>query len=580
MRTLFTSESVTEGHPDKICDQISDGILDALLAVDPNSRCACETTAEPGAVHIMGEITTAATVNYIEIARRIIREIGYTKPEYGFDADTCEISCSLHTQSADIAQGVDLALEAKEAIDTDGLGAGDQGMMFGYACDETPELMPLPITLAHRITRRLAAVRKSGELGYLRPDGKAQVTVEYENGKPVRVNTVVLSTQHDENADADTLRRDMIEKVIKPCIPAEMLDAETKYFINPTGRFVLGGPAADTGLTGRKIIVDTYGGYARHGGGAFSGKDATKVDRSAAYMARNIAKTIVEAGAAHRCEIQLSYAIGVARPVSIYVETYGTNTIPEADIFHWIERCYDLRPAGIIKALGLRAPVFGKTAAYGHFGRGHHRHAGRERRLAGPLQSAEQSLRRCTIPLDILVYRRTRFDAVRTLLRDHLPSDDPLTDPAVRFGHAVEKVSSPWAPRNQKTAGTFVLHVVRRTGHRNRQHGLVPDAAGCIELPDRNDNGAACAGRMRFAVHHRTQDRAPFPRQSRRSAGSRTEKHDPCDLDGTDLPQSRFIGRPRFLCGVAEHREFLPVVAPAARQRLKTAIAVSCSRRV
>ena len=288
MRTLFTSESVTEGHPDKICDQISDGILDALLAVDPNSRCACETTAEPGAVHIMGEITTAATVNYIEIARRIIREIGYTKPEYGFDADTCEISCSLHTQSADIAQGVDLALEAKEAIDTDGLGAGDQGMMFGYACDETPELMPLPITLAHRITRRLAAVRKSGELGYLRPDGKAQVTVEYENGKPVRVNTVVLSAQHDEDADADTLRRDMIEKVIKPCIPAEMLDAETKYFINPTGRFVLGGPAADTGLTGRKIIVDTYGGYARHGGGAFSGKDATKVDRSAAYMARNI----------------------------------------------------------------------------------------------------------------------------------------------------------------------------------------------------------------------------------------------------------------------------------------------------
>ena len=369
MRTLFTSESVTEGHPDKICDQISDGILDALLAVDPNSRCACETTAEPGAVHIMGEITTAATVNYIEIARRIIREIGYTKPEYGFDADTCEISCSLHTQSADIAQGVDMALEAKEAIDTDGLGAGDQGMMFGFACDETPERMPLPITLAHRITRRLAAVRKNGELSYLRPDGKAQVTVEYENGKPVRVNTVVLSTQHDEDADPLTLRQDMIERVIKPCIPAEMLDDETKYYINPTGRFVLGGPAADTGLTGRKIIVDTYGGYARHGGGAFSGKDATKVDRSAAYMARNIAKTIVEAGAAHRCEIQLSYAIGVARPVSIYVETAGTNTIPEAEIFRWIERNYDLRPAGIIKKLGLRAPVFAKTAAYGHFGR-------------------------------------------------------------------------------------------------------------------------------------------------------------------------------------------------------------------
>ena len=369
MRTLFTSESVTEGHPDKICDQISDGILDALLAADPNSRCACETTAEPGAVHIMGEITTEAHVDYIEIARRIIREIGYTKPEYGFDAETCNITCSLHTQSADIARGVDQALEAKEALERDELGAGDQGMMFGFACDETPELMPLPITLAHRITRRLAEMRKSGGLGYLRPDGKAQVTVEYENGRPVRVNTVVLSTQHDEDADADTLRRDMIEKVIRPCIPAEMLDGETRYFINPTGRFVLGGPAADTGLTGRKIIVDTYGGYARHGGGAFSGKDATKVDRSAAYMARNIARTIVEAGAARRCEIQLSYAIGVARPVSIYVDTAGTNVLPEAEIFRWIERSYDLRPTGIIQALGLRAPVFGKTAAYGHFGR-------------------------------------------------------------------------------------------------------------------------------------------------------------------------------------------------------------------
>ena len=369
MRTLFTSESVTEGHPDKICDQISDGILDALLAADPNSRCACETTAEPGAVHIMGEITTEAHVDYIEIARRIIREIGYTKPEYGFDAETCNITCSLHTQSADIARGVDQALEVKEALERDELGAGDQGMMFGFACDETPELMPLPITLAHRITRRLAEMRKSGALGYLRPDGKAQVTVEYENGRPVRVNTVVLSTQHDEDADADTLRRDMIEKVIRPCIPAEMLDGETRYFINPTGRFVLGGPAADTGLTGRKIIVDAYGGYARHGGGAFSGKDATKVDRSAAYMARNIARTIVEAGAARRCEIQLSYAIGVARPVSIYVDTAGTNVLPEAEIFRWIERSYDLRPAGIIQALGLRAPVFGKTAAYGHFGR-------------------------------------------------------------------------------------------------------------------------------------------------------------------------------------------------------------------
>lgn len=369
MRTLFTSESVTEGHPDKICDQISDGILDALLTLDPYSRCACETTAEAGAVHIMGEITTQAKVDYIEIARRVIRDIGYTKPEYGFDADSCHITCSLHTQSADIAQGVDLALESKETQDSGELGAGDQGMMFGFACDETPELMPLPITLAHRITRRLAEVRKSGAIRYLRPDGKAQVTVEYENGVPVRVNTVVLSTQHDENVTADRLRRDMIEQVIRPCIPAGMLDDDTKYFINPTGRFVLGGPAADTGLTGRKIIVDTYGGYARHGGGAFSGKDATKVDRSAAYMARNIARTIVEAGAARRCEIQLSYAIGVARPVSIFVDTAGTNVIPEADIFRWIESHYDLRPAGIIKALQLRTPVFGKTAAYGHFGR-------------------------------------------------------------------------------------------------------------------------------------------------------------------------------------------------------------------
>ncbi len=372
MRTLFTSESVTEGHPDKVCDQISDGILDALLAADPKSRCACETTAEPGAVHIMGEISTNAEVDYVEIAREVIRNIGYTKPEYGFDADSCRITCSLHTQSADIAQGVDRALESKETETTEDdeeLGAGDQGMMFGYACDETPEFMPLPITLAHRITQRLASVRKSGEIGYLRPDGKSQVTVEYEDGVPVRINTVVVSTQHDEDVTAETLRRDMIEQVVKPCLPAEMLDENTKYYINPTGRFVLGGPAADTGLTGRKIIVDTYGGYARHGGGAFSGKDSTKVDRSAAYMARNIARTIVEAGAARRCEIQLSYAIGVARPVSIYVETGGTSRIPEADIFHWIEQYYDLRPARIIERLGLRRPIFGKTAAYGHFGR-------------------------------------------------------------------------------------------------------------------------------------------------------------------------------------------------------------------
>ena len=368
MRTLFTSESVTEGHPDKICDQISDGILDALLAIDPNSRCACETTAEPGAVHIMGEITTAATVNYIEIARRIIREIGYTKPEYGFDADTCEISCSLHTQSADIAQGVDMALEAKEAIDTDGLGAGDQGMMFGFACDETPERMPLPITLAHRITRRLAAVRKNGELSYLRPDGKAQVTVEYENGKPVRVNTVVLSTQHDEDADPLTLRQDMIERVIKPCIPAEMLDDETKYYINPTGRFVLGGPAADTGLTGRKIIVDTYGGYARHGGGAFSGKDPTKVDRSAAYMARYIAKNVVAAGLANKCEVQLAYAIGVANPVSVMVDTFGTGYTADTKPADAICKVFDMRPKAIIDQFMLRRPIYKATSAYGHFG--------------------------------------------------------------------------------------------------------------------------------------------------------------------------------------------------------------------
>lgn len=364
MRKFLTSESVTEGHPDKICDFVADSILDELLKTDPRSRSAVEVTAEPGAMHIMGEITSKAHPDFAEVARRCIAEIGYTKPEYGFDAENVRLSCSLHEQSADIAMGVDASEDGSKDV-----GAGDQGMMFGFACDETPERMPLPITLAHRITRRLAAVRKNGELSYLRPDGKAQVTVEYENGKPVRVNTVVLSTQHDEDADPLTLRRDMIERVIKPCIPAEMLDDETKYYINPTGRFVLGGPAADTGLTGRKIIVDTYGGYARHGGGAFSGKDATKVDRSAAYMARNIAKTIVEAGAAHRCEIQLSYAIGVARPVSIYVETAGTNTIPEAEIFRWIERNYDLRPAGIIKKLGLRAPVFAKTAAYGHFGR-------------------------------------------------------------------------------------------------------------------------------------------------------------------------------------------------------------------
>ena len=369
MRTLFTSESVTEGHPDKICDQISDGILDALLAIDPNSRCACETTAEPGAVHIMGEITTAATVNYIEIARQIIREIGYTKPEYGFDADTCEISCSLHTQSADIAQGVDMALEAKEAIDTDGLGAGDQGMMFGYACNETKELMPLAISLAHKLAKQLTAVRKDGTLSYLRPDGKTQVTVEYEGDTPVRVDTVVVSTQHDENVTLEQIRKDMVEYVVKPIIPAELLDENTKYFINPTGRFVIGGPVGDSGLTGRKIIVDTYGGFSRHGGGAFSGKDPTKVDRSAAYYARYIAKNIVAAGLADKCEVQLAYAIGVAKPVSIMVDAFGSSSYTNEQLSDAVEKVFDCRPNSIIEQLKLKETKYRPLAAYGHMGR-------------------------------------------------------------------------------------------------------------------------------------------------------------------------------------------------------------------
>ena len=370
-RHLFTSESVTEGHPDKICDQISDAVLDAIFEQDPNGRVACETCASTGLIHIMGEITTNCYVDIAKIARQVVLDIGYDRSQYGFDGNTCAVITNIDEQSSDIALGVDKSYEAKAKGESElDNGAGDQGMMFGYACDETPELMPLAISIAQKMAKRLTDVRKQGLVDYLRPDGKTQITVEYdENGAPVRVDTVVLSTQHSPDVSLEQIRKDMIELVIKPTVPAHLLDGETKIYVNPTGRFVNGGPAADTGLTGRKIIVDTYGGYARHGGGAFSGKDATKVDRSAAYMARNIAKTIVEAGAAHRCEIQLSYAIGVARPVSIYVETYGTNTIPEADIFHWIERCYDLRPAGIIKALGLRAPVFGKTAVYGHFGR-------------------------------------------------------------------------------------------------------------------------------------------------------------------------------------------------------------------
>ena len=359
----FTSESITEGHPDKVCDQISDRILDALLEQDPMSRCACEVTAEPGAVHIMGEITTGAEVDYEECARQVIRRIGYTRDEYGF-TDKCRITCSLHKQSADIAMGVDSAMDN----DKD-LGAGDQGMMFGYACNETPSYMPLAIQLANELTRRLTYVRRAGILTYLRPDGKSQVTVEYADGRPHRVDTVVISVQHDECVSVEKLRDDILEHVFLPMIPDALWDFNTKIFINPTGRFVLGGPAADTGLTGRKIIADTYGGYARHGGGAFSGKDPTKVDRSAAYMARYIAKHIVAAGLADKCEIQLSYAIGVAQPVSIMVDTFGTSKVPEDVIQSWVMLHIDLRPGAIIETLNLRRPIYEKTAAYGHFGR-------------------------------------------------------------------------------------------------------------------------------------------------------------------------------------------------------------------
>ena len=370
-KRLFTSESVTEGHPDKVCDIISDSVLSAIYEKDPNARVACETFTTTGTIVIMGEISTTASVDYVKIARDAVREIGYTSSEMGFDADSCGVMVAIDKQSADIALGVDKAKEAKDGnMDAEAeVGAGDQGMMFGYACNETDELMPLPIVLAHNLAKKLTKVRKDGTLKYLRPDGKTQVTVEYEGDKPVRVDTVVVSTQHDPDVTLEQIFEDVKREVIKTTVPAELLDEKTKFFINPTGRFVIGGPQGDTGLTGRKIIVDTYGGYSRHGGGAFSGKDPTKVDRSAAYYARYIAKNIVAAGLADKCEVQLAYAIGVANPVSVMIDTFGTGKISEEEIADRVKKVFDMRPAAIIRQLDLRKPIYKNLAAYGHMGR-------------------------------------------------------------------------------------------------------------------------------------------------------------------------------------------------------------------
>ena len=369
MRKFFTSESVTEGHPDKICDQISDAILDEMLRQDPNSRVACETFVTTGVVTVMGEITTEAYVDIQAIVRKTVREIGYDRAKYGFDADTCAVITSIHEQSPDIALGVDNSQEAKNGEAENDHGAGDQGLMFGYACNETPELMPLPISLAHKLAKRLTEVRKSGLLSYLRPDGKTQVTVEYDGDKPVRIEAIVVSSQHSADVSLELIRKDVIENVIMPIVPNEMIDEDTKIYVNPTGRFVIGGPCGDTGLTGRKIIVDTYGGYSRHGGGAFSGKDPTKVDRSASYAARYVAKNIVASGVADKCEVQIAYAIGVARPVSVLVDTFGTAKVDEEKIAEFVESNIDLRPSAIISRFDLRRPIYRQVAAYGHVGR-------------------------------------------------------------------------------------------------------------------------------------------------------------------------------------------------------------------